>query len=663
MFGWFKTTDRIFWISALLLSVFIVTPARAAGTFTLTPYQDQSSITVTGPEGTHVAPNIFPLYVNDTLTEKVSAGLVCSGTNSGGQECKIDSETFSYSNIAITYSPDGVQAFQPGTGSVGYGSLNGATGDATLTATFPKAGYYLISYGVHVDYTSATCGDSSLDGSVQLSFAVQAMDFSMMPNPTSLDIVRGFDASTLVTITPIDNFAGTVYFSMYGQKGIVANGSATPAKPDYATVGVLSSVPLGAYPLTLRGTATIGSVQLAHDVPMMINVLPFQIDGPYDNSNSCSPSATQTPSAAAPNTRNMDSSITTDSVLTYKQIANDGTAYYRWLGDNSTWDSFQGVSIGLGPFTSHESTFSSYDWTTSYVQFETSSGGATFSPGPGYAYTGSTALQNAKGSVGSETITLKASLKDGASGTTTYTIRWHYPSENWRTFSADPSIFAIAPNTAAYYNPPNGGSSTTKMTPGEDAQFVIPSSKDETPGLDGGTISVYLGGASAAWPGLAEAAGLGTGPIGWGFAAVLAAAGAQAATLTPPAPTQQVHNGNYAEYLGELDLESRYPSGFPTNWHHFVSSGRNKITLAKALAEAQYVTQNYPGDQGRDDIYYTPTSAGSSMTFTGATAVTSRLDHYIGDGFGKQGFTGPVYRDLNVFTNYTPEFQWAYYAP
>ncbi len=658
MFGWFKSTDRIFWLGAFLLTVCFIGPTHADGTYKIT--LAATDPTITGPGSPQP-----PIYKGDFISVGLSATLNSSGTNTQtGAECTIDpgSEEWSYPGTVsvVGYGLDG-KTLLVGPFVATISGVDKKTGNATLTAGFDTAGYYKLSYSVHVKYSSTTCGDGVADATGHLSYAVSAGDFSMTPAATKLDVVRGFDASTLVTINPLNGFSNTdaVIFSMYGQAGIAANGSATPAKPDYATVGVLADVPSGIYPTYLRGTATIGDVAIAHDVPMTINVLPFQIDGPYDKSWSRTTDGLLY--SQVPNKRNPNSSITTDSVLVYTNI--DGTGTYQWLGDNSTWSDLLVASVGLGPFSSHEDTFSIYNWTTSYTNFENMpNGSATYLPRPGYAYSGSTPLQNPTGPVGSETISLTALRLDGKSATNTYTIRWHYPSENWHIFSTTPPITAIAPDTTAYFIDGNTNK-FTRIVAGIPAFFPVPPQKDAVKTIDGGTVSVYFGAASAAWPGLAEAAGLGTGPIGWGFAAILAAAGATAATMTPNTPTPIIYVSNYEQYCNDLDTESSHPSGLPSGYHHFISTGKNKILFAQAYVKSQYVRQNYPYDQGMHDIYYKPLLGGSSMTFTGKTAQTSRIDYYYAAGYNSHGFYGNIAGQLTVYTNYYDEFQWTYYAP
>ena len=288
MLKWFKTKDRIFWISAFLLTVFISGPATAAGTDST--YQNSGTITVSGPEGTHVAPNMFPLLAGDTLTEGLSAGSSDSGTNPAGQECVIDSTTFSYTNVVMTYSPDGIQPFTSGVGSASIGGLTPATGAATLTASFPSGGYYVITYNLHMDYTSSTCGNNSANSPGSLSFAVAAGDFAFTLNPGSLNINQGESAPTDAPITSIKGFSSRVSFSTISADapGFAASGSGIPPPngttqnpnqfpmtqyPDatiYVAVG--KTVPLGSHKMSIRGSASIGGINLAHDQPFSVNV-------------------------------------------------------------------------------------------------------------------------------------------------------------------------------------------------------------------------------------------------------------------------------------------------------------------------------------------------------------------------------------------------------
>ncbi len=409
MFGWFKTTDRIFWISALLLSVFIVTPARADGTFTLTPLQDPNSITVTGPEGTHVAPNIFPLFVNDTLTENLAAGLVCSGTNSGGQECTIDTKTFSYNNVVITYSPDGIQAFKPGTGSASIGSLDATTGNATLSASFPSAGYYKITYGVHVDYTSATCHDGSQDGSGNLSFAVQAGDFDFYLDPGLVVLAPGGSVTLNAIITSYNNFNNSVSFSSPGENilpGLLVSGSETP--PPNGSISARISVSIGksipfttsnvTYPVDVRGQAQVGSVLLAHDHNLSVIVNFVYITGPYDGSKS----------KAGPNTRNADGSITTDSVLS---LQTSPLVYDPWRATSAL------VAVNTAGLSL------SYDWSADYG---VTSFGMFSSDHASYQVNQSDS-PDANGPFRATT----ATATNTPYGSNSYTIRWHHQYEGW----------------------------------------------------------------------------------------------------------------------------------------------------------------------------------------------------------------------------------------
>lgn len=267
------------------------------------------------------------------------------------------------------------------------------------------------------------------------------------------------------------------------------------------------------------------------------------------------------------------------------------------------------------------------------------------------------------GSVATETITANVTRSSGKSTSNTYKIRWHYPSDNWRVVSADAPVAVMAPDTTASYIDANHNTQTVMMH-GTSANFPIPAQTYEIPGRDGGITAVYFGGASAAWPGVAEALGLGTGPIGWGTAAILAGVGGYYATLTPPAPTPQAHTGDYPQYCADLVTQSNYAGGLPAGYQHIIiKSASGTIKLPQLLMEAQRVINGYPGDQGSHDRYYTQAAAGSKMTFTGATELTTRNDHYLGDQYGSQGFASSIPQSLEKCTGTTPEFQWTYSGP
>jgi len=155
---------------------------------------------------------------------------------------------------------------------------------------------------------------------------------------------------------------------------------------------------------------------------------------------------------------------------------------------------------------------------------------------------------------------------------------------------------------------------------------------------------------------------LGTGPIGWGVAAVLTTAGAAAATVTPTPSTPNIHNGDYIQYCKDIDLMRHYPFGYPANYLHVLTKS-NKVGFNDLWLQSVYVQKQYPGDYGLHDIYFHPTAPGATMTFTGESSVTSRVDHYTGDGYGSQGYTGQVKKDLTVYQGSTPCFQWTYTGP
>lgn len=426
MFQWFKTKNRIFWLTTMVLMTFIMGPATADGTFTDTAYQS-GSFTVTGPEGTHVPPNVFPLFAGDTLTEGLSAGSACSGANGSGQECTIDSKTFSYRNVVVSYSPDGQQAFVTGVGSAGVGNVNSATGDATLTASFPQPGYYKITYIVHMDYTSTTCSNGGADSPGNLSFAVQAGDFDFSLSPGSIVVANGGSGTTNALITSYKGFSGSVGFSR-SDKGsdylpewtVSGSGTASPNQLVSAPLTVkaarvpfsLTSTP---YSLSVRGQSQIGSILLAHDHPLSVTVNFIYITGPYDGSFYKGPNGrTQNVRSTA------DGSITTDSVLSLqtKPLVND-----PWRATSAlTAKNTSGLPL-------------IYDWSASYgvpsyslfssdqASFQVNQGDSK-DPNGSFVTTTATATNSVSPDL--------QSFGYQSFGGNSYAIRWHHQYEGWQ---------------------------------------------------------------------------------------------------------------------------------------------------------------------------------------------------------------------------------------
>lgn len=438
-----KATSQFFWAIALLVCISFVGPVRASGTYTVTCYQDADSITVNGPEGTRTQPGAFPLFVNDTLTEKLTASFSVTGTNTGGNECTIDSQSYSYKNVVILYSPDKLQALKPGTGEARIDHVNSVTGDALLTAYFPKAGYYAINYTVHVDYTSKTCGDGSAENDGHLTFAVQAGDFSFTLNPTSVNILTTQKSGIVeAQITSIAGFQQSVGFTTTStQSGLTVSGSGTPPANGTTQDGTSSpnaivtvSPTSGAFPFSLtpykkiinvRGSADLGIVFLAHDQPLTVNISTLYVSGPYDLSSHAGVNTHFNQGLPKiPNTRAADGSIVTDGLLTYdsSQISNDPWRKSLQLsGIPSDLPGNYVFTADYGVLSSSASSGATANYNV-YKSDDASASNAPFSP--------TTA-----------TLNVVVPFDNTNLGTNKYTIRWHHPTENWQRDSSQPILF------------------------------------------------------------------------------------------------------------------------------------------------------------------------------------------------------------------------------
>jgi len=284
-----------FLTGTILLTIFIAAPASAnppSGVYNLTGTQSPSSLVITTPDGTaHPVSHDPPINAGNSITEKLGANVQADKTNPS--ECTIDdnSTTFSYPSCTMSYSSNGGKTFSAAGGGAGISVDNAATGDATLSATFGSAGYYKIDYKIHVTYKSATCGDGSLDDSEELTFSVDAGDFSFSLNPGSLNINQGENAVTKARITSIKDFSQSVGFSVSGagtSTGISAGGSGTPPPsgstqdpvanpgtkyPDApVSVSVDNTVPLGPQSIFVRGSSIVGTVLLSHDQSLSVTV-------------------------------------------------------------------------------------------------------------------------------------------------------------------------------------------------------------------------------------------------------------------------------------------------------------------------------------------------------------------------------------------------------
>ncbi len=276
-------TNQISWfcVSLTFLLLLLMGPVCAADMYTLTPYANAPTIT---RGGVVVSP---PIRVNDSVSVPISGALTGGGHNSSGKECVIDSTSWSFPGTTIAYSTDDGKTFTTGGGSASISNVDTTLGTATLNATFQHGGYFRVTFDIHVDYKSATCGDDSKNATGILYFAVDAEDFGFtLLDPTylsgvdALTINQGEGVPVTARINSINGFNKLVTFGTTGTGGtnITASGSGTP--PANGTVDAPVTVSVGSdvapsptpYYLYVRGSSTFGSVNLAHDQPLSVTV-------------------------------------------------------------------------------------------------------------------------------------------------------------------------------------------------------------------------------------------------------------------------------------------------------------------------------------------------------------------------------------------------------
>lgn len=547
-----------------------------------------------------------------------------------------------------------------------------------LRTQFASSGYYQITLTARITFDllnqdgSTAQSGLSATGSATCQTEVAVPDFSMSGG-TSLTIPLDSSAPVTVTASPINNFAGTIQLGLTASNpnsGQYANPKGVTLSSDNSTI-VLFNSPIGAMNGPSSTTTTInvsGTATLGNNMPLIVYGDGSDNGPPVEHSTVfnltipsryaeivCPPYDPNNVGKMKPNTRtsSTDGSISVDAAATwFKDPQRTATGWYG-RGSMSTQNE--------RGFTSTKT----YSWVPTLGGHNADTSGTTYGGvnGNTFVLDDNLSASSQANSALSESDIVKLAIANFP-GTTpypvSYTINWHYPSENWIAISADPVQTNMDSTTAAYEI--INDIKTSTMATGEPAQFPNPTKKFSIGLDDGGALSIWLAGTGAIWPAFAESAGLGTGPIGWGVAAVLTTAGAAAATVTPTPSTPNIHNGDYIQYCKDIDLMRHYPFGYPANYLHVLTKS-NKVGFNDLWLQSVYVQKQYPGDYGLHDIYFHPTAPGATMTFTGESSVTSRVDHYTGDGYGSQGYTGQVKKDLTVYQGSTPCFQWTYTGP
>ena len=214
---------------------------------------------------------------------------------------------------------------------------------------------------------------------------------------------------------------------------------------------------------------------------------------------------------------------------------------------------------------------------------------------------------------------------DGGVAANTFTIRWHYPYENWQTSGA---AFQNAP--AAYHS--------TNGPQGANGQVAIPVSAAKTDWSVAGKI-----GSGIIATGAALAAG--TDPIVLGFAA---ATGAALGSINPPpAPTTYYISAPYSQFQQDVNTELSIASG-NTSGVFLPGVARMTPTFARLVSSS-----------GNPNSYYGG-SAHGTLNFDATAYRIQWQQNYVGDAYGVKGYTGPASAYVQWEGQWTYVYNWTW---
>lgn len=176
--------------------------------------------------------------------------------------------------------------------------------------------------------------------------------------------------------------------------------------------------------------------------------------------------------------------------------------------------------------------------------------------------------------------------------------------------------------------------------------------------------SLVLGTGSAGVGSLVGAGLVAEGPGGWlALALAAAAGGASYASGQLPAPTSDVKVSNYAEYKADIkfqklinDARAADPNAYPNE----KSRCDDSLQVDAAAAEIDRVAQTYPGDQQpwEHDAFFGQING--TMRCKASAGRFQKADFYKGDEYGKNGYVGHCYLQVNRPQDVFYLFNWTY---
>jgi DNA-binding beta-propeller fold protein YncE len=267
-------------ISTTPLNGFTGAITRATGTLPTGVTASISSNQVTFAATTNAPTGTFPISITGTsgsLTHSTSVSLTINGA----------------ADFSLSASPSAISATQGGKASTTISTtpVNGFTGTVTLaTGTLPAGVTASISSSI-VTFTTATTAPTgtfpisitgtsgSLTHSTSVSLTITASaDFSLSASPSGIAASQGGKASTTISTTPFNGFAGTITLTT----GALPTGVTASISANTITFAATTNAPTGTFPISITGT----SGSLTHSTSVSLTITTSA-----DFSLSASPSA------------------------------------------------------------------------------------------------------------------------------------------------------------------------------------------------------------------------------------------------------------------------------------------------------------------------------------------------------------------------------------
>jgi pseudomonalisin len=175
----------------------------------------------------------------------------------------------------VTFSVSGLPAGATASFAPASVTTSGSTVMTVTTVASPLGTYTLTVTGF-----DGTVGHTS-----QVTLIVANPDFSLSATPASQSVLQGSSVNYSVTLTPLNQYAGTVSFSVSGlptgATGAFTPASLTTSGTTTLAIATVATTPAGTYPLTISGTDGI----LTHTASVTLIV------SPVDFSVSAAPSS------------------------------------------------------------------------------------------------------------------------------------------------------------------------------------------------------------------------------------------------------------------------------------------------------------------------------------------------------------------------------------